>query len=190
MPSSKALATQMLTHAAAAPRCQHIRLNNQRCGSPARKNSNWCVFHAVDYEGRLPVTGIPEDAATIQIEIARVIRALQSSAIEPRAAALILYGLQIASQNLKRLGAEMPTLEELEHANQAAEDEEAFPQRSQDLGYYMYTRLKAPPERRNETLSRCVDLARFVRGDDPAAPAAESVTADSSPAAGRSHIET
>jgi len=180
MPSSKTVATQMLTQAAAAPRCQHIRFNNQRCGAPARKSSNWCVFHAVDYEGRLPVTGVPEDAATVQIELSRVIRQLQNGAIESRAAALILYALQIASQNLKRFAAEMPSGDEVD-------EQEAFPQKSEDLGYYMYMHLNAPPELSDETFSRCVDLARFVRGEDssdrtPMKPAAGATT-DSSAAA-------
>ena len=180
MSASREIATQNLINgAAAAPRCQHVRLNGQTCGSPARSGSTWCFFHAGDYEGRLPVTGVPEDAATVQIEIARVIRALQSSAIEPRAAGLILYGLQIASQNLKRLGAEMPTvemmeeMEETKRARRSAEgedEEEAFPQKSQDLGYYIYERLKAPPERRDLALSLCVQLAGFVRGEEPAPP--------------------
>ena len=178
MSASRAIATRnLMTAAAAAPRCQHVRLNGQHCGSPARTGSNWCFFHHGDYEGRLPVTGVPEDAASIQIEVGRVIRQLQSSAIEPRSAGLILYGLQIASQNLRRLGAEMPTMEmmeEMERARRAAEpegdEEEAFPQKSQDLGYYIYERLHAPPERRDLALSLCVQLAGFVRGEDPPPP--------------------
>jgi len=177
MPASRAIATQnLITAAAAAPRCQHTRLNGAHCGSPARTGHNWCYFHCGDYEGAFPTTGVPEDAACIQIEVGRVIRQLQNQSIEARAAGLILYGLQVASMNLRRLGAEMPSVEAQHAAAQKAaaeaeaesEDEiHAFPQKSEDLGYYIYERLNAPRELRDETFSRCVDLARFVRGETP-----------------------
>jgi hypothetical protein len=108
MPSPKRTNVANLAHSAAAPRCQHVKLNGQPCAAPAVKGRNWCLFHAGDYEGHFPTTGVPEDAATIQLEIARVIRQLQNSQISTKSASLILYALQVASMNLKRLGAEMP----------------------------------------------------------------------------------
>ena len=95
--------------AAAAPRCQHVRFNGQRCAAPARSGSDFCIFHAYDYEGRVPTTSVPEDAASVQLELGRVIRQLQDDKISPKSAALILYALQIASMNLKRLSQELPT---------------------------------------------------------------------------------
>ena len=106
--SQSATSTTNLAGAAAAPRCQHVRYNGQRCAAPARSGSDWCVFHGYDYEGRIPVSTVPEDAATIQLELGRVIRQLQNEQIHTRSAALILYALQIASMNLKRLHTELP----------------------------------------------------------------------------------
>ncbi|MBI2677635.1 MAG: hypothetical protein HYX28_02520 [Candidatus Koribacter versatilis] len=161
MPSSRETANRMLAAAALSPRCQHIRYNNHRCGAPARRDSNWCVFHAVDYEAFVPASGVPEDAASVQIEIARVIRGLQNGAMEPRAAGLILYGLQLASQNLRRLGEEMPSLEN-----------DAFPDHPYDLAWHIYLRLNAPPDRQDHARELCHQLAKFVRGETPYNPAA------------------
>jgi hypothetical protein len=47
-----------------------------------------------------------EDALSLQFAIMQVIRALHDRAIDSRTAALTLYGLQIASGNLKRFAAE------------------------------------------------------------------------------------
>jgi hypothetical protein len=111
MPGKKATANHNLANAAAlAPRCHHVRYNGQSCGAPARTGSDWCMFHGYDYENRFPISTVPEDASTIQLELARVIRQLQNKETDTKAAALTLYALQIASQNLKRLGAEMPAL--------------------------------------------------------------------------------
>jgi hypothetical protein len=32
-------------HLQHAPRCQHIRMNGRRCGSPALRGENYCYFH-------------------------------------------------------------------------------------------------------------------------------------------------
>jgi hypothetical protein len=173
MAGTKLTANRNLVRTYQSPRCEHMRLNGHRCAAPARSGSPWCIFHSGDYEGHFPITGVPEDAATIQVEIGRVIRLLHHQQIEPRAAALILYGLQIASQNVTRLGVEMPSLEE-----------QAFPEKSQDLAWHIYFRLKPPKELDHQTFTRCVALAEFVRGESPEAKAAlAEATADSSPAA-------
>src|SRR4051812_3691971 len=148
MPSTKATATAMLAHADAAPRCRHVRLNNQRCGSPAKSGSQFCVFHYGDYEGHLPMTGVPEDAATIQIEITKVIRQLQDGNLPPKNAGMILYALQVASQNLARLNVEMPSLEQQE-----------FPEEYRDLAWHLIFRLRAPQAKRDEVKRLCFQLA-------------------------------
>ena len=100
--------SQNLNAADAAARCQHIRFNGHRCAAPARSGSDFCIFHGYEYDGRIPTT-IPEDAASVQLELGRVIRQLQDGDIQPKAAALILYALQIAAMNLKRLRDELPS---------------------------------------------------------------------------------
>jgi hypothetical protein len=49
-----------------------------------------------------------EDATSLQFAIMQVLRALADSAMDTKTAALMLYGLQIACMNLKRLNEERP----------------------------------------------------------------------------------
>jgi hypothetical protein len=154
MPSSKALATKQLAKAAQAARCQHIRFNNTRCGAPAQHDSQWCIFHAGDYEGHLPITGVPEDAATIQIELARVIRQLQNRDCDHKGAALTLYALQVASQNLRKLHAEFPIVEEGK-----------FHTEPLLLVGQLMDRLDFPEERSEDVRRLCFDFAYALRGE-------------------------
>ena len=57
--------------------CEHIRISGQRCGSPALRGEARCYFHNTV---RNPYGGIPmpEDAASIQIGLNRVIRNLEA----------------------------------------------------------------------------------------------------------------
>jgi hypothetical protein len=55
-----------------APRCQHTRLNGQRCGSPALRGESHCHFHnriqdrALAAEDREPFLPFVEDATSLQ----------------------------------------------------------------------------------------------------------------------------
>ena len=98
------------THAAQqAPRCQHVRLNGQPCAAPALRGQALCYFHhraqdPATYDERwLP---FPEDAASLQLALARVQRLLLMDGFEFRRATALLYSLQIACMNLKNLSAE------------------------------------------------------------------------------------
>ena len=100
------------THAAQqAPRCQHIRLNSQRCAAPALRGQALCYFHhraqdPATYDERwLPVQ---DDAASLQLAVARVQRLLLMDGFEFKRATALLYSLQIACMNLKNLKAEFP----------------------------------------------------------------------------------
>lgn len=152
-PKKAASDTINLIHASAAKRCAHIKMNSQQCAAPAQHDSDFCIFHAGDYEGRNPVLGVYEDAATIQLEISRTIRSLQNKTLEPPEAGRILYALQVASQNLPHLRDEMPSLEE------------AFPQETLELGWFLSSRLNPPEDRKAATSTICHELARFVRGE-------------------------
>jgi hypothetical protein len=83
--------------------CQHPRFNNQSCGQPALRGRNFCRFHEPSHRKR-PDYSLPmvEDAISLQFALMQVIRALHDKAIDPKTAAITLYGLQIASGNLKR----------------------------------------------------------------------------------------
>jgi hypothetical protein len=83
--------------------CQHPRFNNQPCGQPALRGRRYCRFHLPAHSKR-PDYSLPmvEDAISLQYAVMQVIRALHHQAIDAKTAAITLYGLQIASGNLKR----------------------------------------------------------------------------------------
>jgi hypothetical protein len=107
------------------PQCEHIRISGQRCGSPALRGEKHCHFHDYTYNPRYQFHGgipMPEDASAIQIGLCRVIRNLEAEPASSRNYALMLYALQTASANLKRVREEAALIAE---ANQADKAEEA-----------------------------------------------------------------
>ena len=109
-----------------APRCQHIKTSGTRCGSPALKDNQFCYYHqhcrtvTLNYhrgyrdcgesEVHLPVF---EDAQSIQFTLRQVTELILRHKIDPKEAGLILFALQIASSNLKRLKLEEPKPEQV-----------------------------------------------------------------------------
>ncbi len=96
------------------PRCQYINTDGTQCGSPAQRAHRHCYFHTrwceqtiavkspnatYDYL-RLPVL---EDGRSVQIAITQVLARLLGGEIEHKTAALVLYGLQTASSNLRNI---------------------------------------------------------------------------------------
>jgi hypothetical protein len=95
--------------------CEHIRLSGERCGSPAMRGEKHCYFHDYNFNPRYRFHGsipLPEDAASIQVGITRVIRMLEALPESPKNCALMLYALQTASSNLKRVREEVTALAE------------------------------------------------------------------------------
>lgn len=93
-----------LAAAQAAPRCTHTKLNGQRCGGAALKGRPLCRFHIQAFRsGRnLPFV---EDAAGIQLALMKIVRGIEGGTLDYKAASLMLYALQIATANMKRLEA-------------------------------------------------------------------------------------
>ncbi len=87
-----------------APRCCHLKANGDRCGSPAVSGKELCYFHdkalADEHRIRLPVL---EDANAIQVALMIVMDGLYRGNLNYKKAALLLYGLQIATINLRQL---------------------------------------------------------------------------------------
>jgi len=90
--------------------CRHIKTNGKRCQSPALGELAYCYFHARTHtmattnytvfdDLKLPLL---EDSASIQVAISRVINAFVSARIDARRTGLLLYAIQIASQNIDR----------------------------------------------------------------------------------------
>src|SRR5574341_435684 len=86
------------------PRCQYIKTDGRRCGSPSLKTRRYCYFHyevnrAVAYVDIPPL----EDGNAIQLALTDLARAIVEERIGLKPAALLAYILQTASANLKRV---------------------------------------------------------------------------------------
>ena len=94
-------------------RCQHIKVDGVQCGSPALRGERRCYFHerwnSVDTgkgryhslaDGVLPTL---EDANSIQLALAEVMRLAIMGHVEYRVFSLLLRALRIAAANVKHL---------------------------------------------------------------------------------------
>jgi hypothetical protein len=142
-------------------KCEHIKTNGVRCGSPALREEKFCYFHdraRRDFPHRAeavqvapgsspagPSSGgtaldipFPEDADAIQYGLGKVIYGLLNGLIDHRTAGLALYALQTASGNLKNTSM-------FKRAQEADEREATEP--SPLLKYYLDgIRNTRPPE--------------------------------------------
>ena len=84
------------------PRCQHIRCNGRRCGSPALRGRPYCYYH---YDSRQRLFGLTipslEDADAIQVALTQLARNLVEGGYDIKRASVLAYVLQTASSNLK-----------------------------------------------------------------------------------------
>jgi hypothetical protein len=98
------------------PRCQHIKINGTQCGSPALRSNRFCYFHKHWRETRVVLNAnrarraraaldlpVLEDADSIQVSLMQVMRLILNGQIDPKTAGLLLYALQTASSNLRRI---------------------------------------------------------------------------------------
>jgi hypothetical protein len=102
-----------------------------KCRAPALRGTHFCYFHTslhrLDKQKSNPMGSIDipvlEDRCAIQLSIAQVLRALVNSTIDQRRAALLLYGLQLASQNVDRSLSAIPfdSVEALTHTRDGVE---------------------------------------------------------------------
>ncbi len=92
--------------------CRHIFTSGRKCQSPSLKDQDFCYFHQ---SARRAPQGNPgsqdqpstvvhqlpplEDADAIQLALSDVVLALAANRIDPRRAQILIYGLQVASQN-------------------------------------------------------------------------------------------
>jgi hypothetical protein len=90
--------------------CRHILPSGDKCKSPALHGQSFCYFHHTQRRptprtanGTLQLPLI-EDAHSIQQSLNAVLHALAAGRLQPRTASLLLYGLQVASSNLRAVG--------------------------------------------------------------------------------------
>ena len=103
-------------------RCRHIKVNGTQCGSPALRDEKYCYFHMRWHTTSMSVllkerehwiAGLPtlEDANSIQVGLAEVMRLLVTRELDSKTGALLLYAMQTAAANMKRTSFEPePTL--------------------------------------------------------------------------------
>lgn len=120
----------------AIEQCHHVKINGVRCGSPALRGHQLCYFHQnwradarsnrqaqiADGTARNSAEAVPdalpdslpllEDANAIQCAIFNTLRELRAGRLDHRTAALMLYGLQTASANLRHVSLN-PTWEDV-----------------------------------------------------------------------------
>src|SRR5208282_5543653 len=92
------------------PECRHIMPNGKKCAAPALRGTPFCYFHTnlhrIARRKSNPADSIEipplEDRCAIQLTITQILRALAKGDIDARRGSLLLYGLQIASQNVDR----------------------------------------------------------------------------------------
>jgi len=90
--------------------CRHIKTNGIRCQSPALSGSAYCYFHSRTHAmAKVKSTSFDdfdlpllEDSASIQVAIFKIMAAYIGSRLDARHTGLLLYALQIASQNIDR----------------------------------------------------------------------------------------
>lgn len=99
---------QALDHAHESDRCHHYHLTGRRCGSPALSGHRLCYYHQQTRRPKLPNYQLPllEDATSVQFGLVQIVRALEDKAYDAKTCALLLYALQTASANLRRLQSE------------------------------------------------------------------------------------
>lgn len=109
-----------------APKCQHVRSNGTRCGSPALKGNLFCYYHQQcrpvtfdyskcrsDYSSSDVTLPLFDDPHAIQITLHRVTELVLRHQIDQKDASLTLYALQLAMFNLKRVERDQPKPEEI-----------------------------------------------------------------------------
>jgi hypothetical protein len=93
--------------------CQHIKVNGTQCGSPALRDKRHCYYHhrwhtrevaAMRKRRERSIAALPtlEDANSIQVGLAEVVRLLVAREVDHKTGALLLYAMQTAMINLDR----------------------------------------------------------------------------------------
>ncbi|HTR23038.1 MAG TPA: hypothetical protein VMI10_03580 [Terriglobales bacterium] len=99
-------------------RCRSKKYDGTRCPMPVEPGTRLCHFHHVDGPLFDLNPGDPrpielsidtlKNAESIQYAVARVCEHLLLGKLDAKRAAIILYGLQVATSNLARLNADVP----------------------------------------------------------------------------------
>ncbi len=99
-------------------KCRHIHAAGHRCGSPCLRGEHFCYYHHLArrplkiHDGLTPqpadtIFTLPhiEDHSGIHLALADVLARIADRTVDPKRAGLLLYGLNTASLNLRRMNA-------------------------------------------------------------------------------------
>ena len=97
-----------------APRCKHRLADGRGCPQPALRNHRFCRLHDPSRNKTAGLAiALPDSPENIQAAITQVVSAMLEGRMDGKTGAACLYGLQLATANLKRLHEE-PTQAELD----------------------------------------------------------------------------
>ena len=166
------------------PQCCHIKQNGVCCGSPALRGHDFCYYHQNRREQRrrqfaekpyalgraafdLPTL---EDINAIQVALEETIRAVLEDRIELKRAAQVLWGLQVASANARRVRLEphwKDVVTECETEPEAEEEAEEAAAEGEEEAEEDVVEIKACAEDQDQR-PRARALAPQPAGESPA----------------------
>ncbi len=98
----KARRLECLRAAHLAPRCEHIKPDGMRCGSPAIGGQKFCFFHNLSRNNAVEFP-VVEDGRGLQVAILRVCERLANGTISAANAKVLLEGLAMAAENARSI---------------------------------------------------------------------------------------
>ena len=95
------------------PKCHHIKVDGSPCGSPSLAGEDHCYWHRTLYRTakKLELPAL-EDGNAVQVAINRVLQSMVDGNTDIRTGCGLLYGLQLARDNMKQVTVEAKLKEE------------------------------------------------------------------------------
>jgi len=96
-----------LEQAHRAPRCEHIKFNGEKCGSPAIRGQRCCYFHTEAYADAIALPLI-EDQSSLQLAFRRLTQQLLCNQIDPMRARVVLQVLEATALLVAKEASSLP----------------------------------------------------------------------------------
>lgn len=150
------------------PQCRHTKPSGLRCGSPALRGHSFCYYHSEVHahqrrhssaEAReLPLQLPPlEDAHSIQLALMEIGQAILTDRISDKKAGLLLYMLQTASINVKRI--------DEDHSEELLRQD--YPEAVEEMEALKRESARDPEEKRQESLAEVLLKGLGIHPDQP-----------------------
>lgn len=101
--AEKAKKLKYLKKANRSKRCEHVKFNDEACGSPALRGERFCHFHAAAHAPNIEMPVI-EDQRSLQIAFTKLAQQVATNKIDAAQAKLLLQILETAGRNLPAEG--------------------------------------------------------------------------------------